>query len=764
MFPSYCIPSRSSTNAWTCGTGKLLLFGLVLVIAKSGFAQCDDISGQWQVSESVSITIRIPGEPDEVIEQSGNGTIFLNQNGCDISYSVSVLGTSISRTGSIDGNTVSLSGTAAVFQQGVTCSQNLMTATGMIINAGRIELTSSIDIRCTFQGVTGTGTGQGTVVLTRNISIPPSISTEPDDDAVVEGENATFTCESTGVPTPFTQWQRKANGSDIWQNLTDDATYSGVNQSELTIKNPPLTMSGDQFRCMATNAHGSATSRAAILTVNPAPDSAPVFDIHPFDSEVAEGSTASFAGLVTAKPQASFRWQHKPSGSDTWSDLLNSTNITGAFSSQITIKITTLDMSGDQYRLVATNSEGSTTSNAATLTIEAVPDFPPVIETEPKHAPVYEFGPVTFEISATGKPAPAFQWQRKARGSDTWIELTDDATFSGSLTNRLTVSDITQAMSGDQFRCSASNTEATLFSSAAILEVYPLPHHEINPASNRLPVSLQFGPVRPGIHYRIHHGSDFEAWTGRDLTIEEIDAGEVQIDPSQYSPVSFFRLGMQGNGMRVGMVLPNLGLVAYYPLDGNTEDTSGNGNDGVLNGPVETEDRFGNPGGAYLFDGVDDFINIGNQVKPPFPMSLSVWLKWDSGDGFIFTNDILDGNAFRHGIALQLIDGIPLARSFSGFSAAWTRYSMQPQDFAGIVPGEWTHIIAIMHDFNNVDWIINNAFYAGEKYGTGTGNSMTYSANGNGTIGASLPAGFYFKGALDEIRIYDHALSTAQSY
>ena len=386
-----------------------------------------------------------------------------------------------------------------------------------------------------------------------------------------------------------------------------------------------------------------------------------------------------------------------------------------------------------------------------------------MIETEPKDAAVFEFGPVTFEITALGKPAPSFQWQHKANGSDTWIDLTDNATFSGSLTPRLTVNEVTQSMSGDQFRCNASNTEATIFSSAAILEVYKLPRPELKPISNRQPIPLQFGPIRSGLHYRIHHSSNLAAWTGRDLTAEEVEAGVVEIEPMDYPPITFFRLGLQGNGMRVGVVLSDIGLLAHYPFDGNVEDATGRGNNGILNGPTETEGRFGNPGSAYLFDGVDDSINIGNRVKPSFPISLSVWVKWDSGDGFIFTNDILDGNAFRHGIALQLIDGIPLARSFSGFSAPWTRYSLQPSGFSGLVPGEWTHIITIMHNYNDVDWIINAEFYAGEKFGTGTGNTMTYSANGNGTIGAALPAGFHFKGALDEIRIYDRALSTDQS-
>lgn len=756
-------PARFSNIPASLTRSKLLFFILTLAIAKNGLAQCEDLSGEWQVSESVQITISIPGEPDEVIEQSGSGTILLSQTGCDISYSVDVLQTSIARTGSINGNSISLSGTAAIFQQGVTCSQNLMTATGTIINAGRIELTSSIDIRCTFQGITGTGTGQGTVVLTREVSIPPSITAQPVDEVVTEGQPSAFTCLSTGVPTPFVQWQRKALGSDVWQNLTDDATYSGTNQSHLAINNTTLAMSGNQFRCLATNIHGSTTSTVAILTVNPIPNSAPVFEIHPIDSRVKEGNTATFAGLVGANPQASFRWQRKPSGSEVWSDLFNSTTYTGAFSSQVTLSTTTLDMSGDQFRLVATNSEGSATSNPATLTIDPAPNSVPIIDSHPQHAPVYECGPVAFEITARGKPIPSYQWQRKVRGSDTWLDLADDETFGGSMTDRLTLSVVTHGMSEDQFRCSLSNTEGVVLSDSATLTVHKLLLSELKSTFTGTTIDLQIDLIRHGIHYRLHHGSDLETWAARNLTLEEVEAGVVEIDPLDYPPSTFFKLGVRGNGVRQGVALTDLGLIAYYPLDGSAEDASGNSNDGILNGPTETEGTFGNPSGAFYFDGVNDTINIGNQVKPLFPMSISVWVKPDSVDGVIFTNDIVDGNAFRHGIALQLFEGMPLARSFSGFSAAWTRYSMQPKGFAGIVRGEWTHIIAIMHDYNHVDWFINNEFYSGEKFGTGTGVGMTYSANGNGAIGASLPAGFYFQGALDELRIYDRALLAAPS-
>ena len=68
-----------------------------------------------------------------------------------------------------------------------------------------------------------------------------------------------------------------------------------------------------------------------------------------------------------------------------------------------------------------------------------------------------------------------------------------------------------------------------------------------------------------------------------------------------------------------GFVLVNLpttqaedaNLQMWYTFNGNALDASGNGNDGTVNGPTLTADRFGAPNSAYLFDGIDDYIDAG---------------------------------------------------------------------------------------------------------------------------------------------------------
>lgn len=70
------------------------------------------------------------------------------------------------------------------------------------------------------------------------------------------------------------------------------------------------------------------------------------------------------------------------------------------------------------------------------------------------------------------------------------------------------------------------------------------------------------------------------------------------------------------------------GLVAKYPFNGNTNDVTGNGNDGVNYGASLTTDRFDNSNSAYYFDGYSH-INCGNKPILNFTDSFTVcvWAK-----------------------------------------------------------------------------------------------------------------------------------------
>ena len=74
--------------------------------------------------------------------------------------------------------------------------------------------------------------------------------------------------------------------------------------------------------------------------------------------------------------------------------------------------------------------------------------------------------------------------------------------------------------------------------------------------------------------------------------------------------------------------VPANGLVGWWPFNGNANDESGNNNNGTVNGPSLTTDRFGQSNAAYDFDGLNDFIectDIG--ISGNTSRSVSFWAK-----------------------------------------------------------------------------------------------------------------------------------------
>jgi hypothetical protein len=78
------------------------------------------------------------------------------------------------------------------------------------------------------------------------------------------------------------------------------------------------------------------------------------------------------------------------------------------------------------------------------------------------------------------------------------------------------------------------------------------------------------------------------------------------------------------------------GLVAYYPFNGNANDESGNGLNGIVSGAKLVADRFGQDSSAYEFDDVDDFIEVPNTndlLSLVNEWTISFWVNPYSGGG-----------------------------------------------------------------------------------------------------------------------------------
>ena len=96
-----------------------------------------------------------------------------------------------------------------------------------------------------------------------HFTVQPEITAHPQNETGIEGQNVTFTCNATGNPAPTISWT--TNGSTHDTSHNSRISFS-VDNKQLTITNVNRTDSGE-YRCVANNSVGNATSDAAILYI-----------------------------------------------------------------------------------------------------------------------------------------------------------------------------------------------------------------------------------------------------------------------------------------------------------------------------------------------------------------------------------------------------------------------------------------------------------------------------------------------------------------
>jgi uncharacterized delta-60 repeat protein len=167
---------------------------------------------------------------------------------------------------------------------------------------------------------------------------------------------------------------------------------------------------------------------------------APVIAAAPLTQSVAVGNPVTLSVAVTSAQAGRYQWQ------------FNGTPLVGAVGPTLELPNFQSANAG-RYTVVVTSEFGSATSAASELSVGSAPVF----TTQPAAASVLAGGTVTFIAAASALPPPSFQWQRRAAGSDTFVNVTDGVLFSGSTTASLTLTAIAATLHGDQFRCLASN-------------------------------------------------------------------------------------------------------------------------------------------------------------------------------------------------------------------------------------------------------------------------------------------------------------------
>ncbi|HEV2216024.1 MAG TPA: immunoglobulin domain-containing protein [Candidatus Dormibacteraeota bacterium] len=175
-------------------------------------------------------------------------------------------------------------------------------------------------------------------------AVAPTITTQPQSQTVAAGAKATFTVVASGTAPLGYQWSR--SGTAI----------AGATSASYTT---PVTVSGDSgstFSVQVSNTAGSTTSNAATLTVTAAAV-APAITTQPQNQTVAAGAKATFTVVASGTAPLGYQWSK------------NGTAIAGATGASYTTPATVSGDSGSTFSVQVSNTAGSTTSNAATLTV-----------------------------------------------------------------------------------------------------------------------------------------------------------------------------------------------------------------------------------------------------------------------------------------------------------------------------------------------------------------------------------------------------------
>ncbi len=215
------------------------------------------------------------------------------------------------------------------------------------------------------------------------------------------------------------------------------------------------------------------------------------------------------------------------------------------------------------------------------------------------------------------------------------------------------------------------------------------------------------------------------------------------------------------------------GVVAYYPFNGTAQDESTFDHNGQVFGATLTEDRFGNPESAYAFNGTDNFIRVEHSEAFNFgtsdPYAVSIWFQasQEQQELTVPGNDVLskwfiDGEMTQSaGYTLVLRYNNQIAENpfvmralrFDGYGGCVNVDAVGTE----IVKEIWHHVV-FTYEEGEFKFYYDNKLMQSVQETSLTCSTQNQSPLLIGKRGAA-PHPNHFTGAIDDLRIYERALS-----
>lgn len=278
------------------------------------------------------------------------------------------------------------------------------------------------------------------LVAVVTVMVPPTITTQPASQSILQGSNVTFTAAVSGDAPLGYLWS--FNG----QPLTNGGQFSGTATTNLTISNIQPPNSGS-YTLLVTNPVGSAVSTGAVLTVL----SPPSFTQEPPSSQNIDlGSNIVISTSVFGTAPLAYQWSFNGG------PITDGGRISGSMMPVLNIANSQTNDAG-LYQLIVTNNYGAATSIVSTLTIQ----LPIEISGQPTNQTVLVGNSAPFTVSASGFVPPNYLWYSNG------VALSNSGRISGATNATLTISSLQTNDTGTAFQVVVTNIYGALTSSVA---------------------------------------------------------------------------------------------------------------------------------------------------------------------------------------------------------------------------------------------------------------------------------------------------------
>ena len=221
-----------------------------------------------------------------------------------------------------------------------------------------------------------------------------------------------------------------------------------------------------------------------------------------------------------------------------------------------------------------------------------------------------------------------------------------------------------------------------------------------------------------------------------------------------------------GTGPILSTAPTGSGLYLSYPFNGNANDASTAGNNGtVQNSAALTTDRYGVANAAYSFNGSNQYISTATALAAPGPQnfSISVWFKSSSAGGML-----VGYGSSQTGSSVSYDRHIYMTNAGQIYYGIYPGATQTLSTAISYADGNWHHAVATTSTTLGSYLFIDGAVVAGDISMT---TSYAYPTTGYWRVGydnlgswTNAPTNYFFNGSLDDIAVYNTALTASQVY